>query len=213
MNARTAFCLIALLLAAPALAQNKSSQNRGMLLMPEFAALKNKASASVNVTLGPEIIAMACRFLGGDDPEEAAAKKLCVSLTGIYVRNYQFKTDYAYPKADIDGVRRQLEAPGWSRMVETHNKEESTDVDVFILMEDGKSRGLAVIASQPREFTIVNIVGNIDLEQLHELKGLGVPDLHIEPDKKPDVEESVPAAKPPATATPAPATKQSTPKN
>jgi hypothetical protein len=52
---------------------------------------------------------------------------------------------------------------------------------VFILIERDKAMGLAIIASEPREFTIVNIVGNIDLADLHNLEGkFGVPDLGIE---------------------------------
>ena len=103
--------------------------------MPEFAALADKASESVNVTLDAKLLGMGCRFLNAADPEQAAAKKLCTSLTGIYVRHYTFDDDFAYPKADIDGVRRQLSAPGWSRIVEARSKKENTDVDVFVLIE------------------------------------------------------------------------------
>ena len=74
-------------------------------------------------------------------------------------------------------MRRQLSAPGWSRIVEARSKKENTDVDVFMLIDGGKAQGLAIIASEPREFTIVNIVGSIDLEQLHDLEGkFGVPE-------------------------------------
>ena len=115
------------------------------------------------------------------------------------MRNYTFDNDYAYPKADIDGVRRQLRAPGWSRIVEARSKKENTDVDVFVLIDGGKAQGLAIIASEPREFTIVNIVGSIDLEQLHDLEGkFGVPDLEIESGKKPATPVTAPkeASKP-----------------
>ena len=57
---------------------------------------------------------------------------------------------------------------------------------MFVLVDGDKAQGLAIIASEPREFTIVNIVGNIDLEQLHDLEGnFGVPKLGIEAGKKP----------------------------
>ena len=110
---------------------------------------------------------------------------MCTSLRGIFVRHFTFDSDYAYPKADIDRVRRQLSAPGWSRIVEARSKKENTDVDVFVLIEGDKAQGLSIIASQPREFTIVNIVGNIDLEDLHELEGqFQIPKLEIESEKK-----------------------------
>jgi hypothetical protein len=164
------------LLTGPALAQTK-----GLLRLPEFASLADKASESVNVTLDANLLGMGCRFLDASDPEQASAKKLCTGLTGIYVRSYTFDTDFAYPKADVDGVRRQLSAPGWSRIVEARSRKEQTDVDVFVLIEGGRAKGLAIIASEPREFTIVNIVGSIDLEQLHDLEGkFGVPRLEIE---------------------------------
>ena len=177
-------CLGALLLAGPACAQSKPPL-KGQLMLPEFAALADKASESVNVTLDANLLGMGCRFLSAEDPEEAKAKKLCTSLRGIFVRHFTFDSDYAYPKADIDRVRRQLSAPGWNRIVEARSKKENTDVDVFVLIEGDKAQGLSIIASQPREFTIVNIVGNIDLEDLHELEGqFQIPKLEIESEKK-----------------------------
>jgi hypothetical protein len=154
---------------------------KGLLRLPEFATLADKASESVNVTLDANLLSMGCRFLNAEDPEQADAKKICSSLRGVYVRSFTFDEDFGYPKADVEGVRRQLSAPGWSRIVEARSKKEQTDVDVFILIERDKAMGLAIIASEPREFTIVNIVGNIDLADLHNLEGkFGVPDLGIE---------------------------------
>jgi uncharacterized protein DUF4252 len=185
MNARIVLCLVTLLFAGPLLAQAKGPPPRGQLLLPEMAGLADKASESVTVTLDSQLLGFAARFLNPDVPDEAAAKKIVSSLTGIYVRKFTFDTDYAYPKADIDGIRRQLSAPGWSRIVEARSKKEQTDVDVYLLTDGGKARGLAIIASEPREFAIVNIVGSVNLEDLHELEGkFGVPDLQIESGKK-----------------------------
>ena len=181
MNARVVFTLAALLLAGPA-----SAESKGRLNLPEFAALADKASETVTVTFDAKMLGFAAGWLSSENPEEAAAKKLVSSLTGVYVRHYTFDTDYVYPKADIEGVRRQLNAPGWSRIVEAHSRKENTNVDVFVLIDGEKAQGLAIIASEPREFTIVNIVGNIDLAQLHDLEGnFGVPKLGIEAGKTP----------------------------
>src|SRR5262245_39584604 len=196
MNPRIALCLATLLFAGPALAQSPPA-GKGQLRIPEFAGLADKASESVNVTLDSRLLGMGCRFLDASDPEQAGAKKMCTGLTGIYVRSYTFDTDFAYPKADVDGVRKQLSAPGWSRIVEARSTKANTNVDVFVLIDGDLAQGLAIIASEPREFTIVNIVGSIDLAQLHDLEGnFGVPDLQIE--------TAPPAPKPP----PAPAPKK-----
>jgi hypothetical protein len=185
MNARVLICLGALLLSGTAFAQSRPAPVRGQLLLPDFAALTNKASETMNVTLDHNLLGMVCRFLNGTTPEEIQAKKVCTSLRGVYVRHFTFDTDFAYPKGDIDALRRQLAAPGWSQIVGAKSKKENTDVNVFMLVDGEKASALSIIASQPREFTIVNIVGSIDLEQLHNLKNLGVPDLDIEAARKP----------------------------
>jgi hypothetical protein len=182
MKILIALCFATLACAAPA-----AEQPKGMLRIPEFTALADKASESVNVTLDSQLLGLGCRFLSSEDPEQADVKKLCTSLAGIYVRSYTFDEDFAYPKAEVEGVRRQLSAPGWSRIVEARSNKENTNVDVFVLLDNGKARGLGIIASEPREFTIVNIVGNIDLEQLHSLEGkFSIPNLGIETTKKPE---------------------------
>jgi hypothetical protein len=187
MNSRLwprALMCVGLLLAGSAFAQQRPALLRGQLDLPEFAALADKAVETVNVTLDPNILGMACRFLSSENPEEAKAKRICTSLRGVYVRHFTFDKDFAYPKADIDRIRSQLMRPGWSQLVDAKSKKENTDVKVYMLVDAGKAQGLSIIASQPREFTIVNIVGNIDLEELHDLKNLGVPDLQIESDGK-----------------------------
>jgi len=191
MKILTALCLATLACTAAA-----AEQTKGLLRIPEFAALADKASESVNVTLDSQLLGMGCRFLSSEDPEQADVKKLCTSLSGIYVRSYTFDSDFAYPKADVGGVRRQLSGPGWSRIVEARSHKENTNVDVFVMIDNGKARGLGIIASEPREFTIVNIVGNIDLEQLHSLEGkFSIPNLGIETTKKPEPPKAEPPKK------------------
>ena len=182
-----------------------AAQSRGLIKLPEFPTLADKASESVVVTLDQRLLGLGCKWLSEDDPEEARVKKLCTSLAGIYVRNYTFDADYVYPKADIDAVRRQLNAPGWTRIVEARSKHEQSDVNVFMFVEGNEAHGLAIIASEPREFTLVNIVGSIDLEELHELEGkFGVPELDIERGKESDAPKQLaPKKEAPKKVTPA----------
>jgi hypothetical protein len=94
MNARVLIIFGALLLTGPAFAQSK-----GQLQLPDFTALDDKASESVTVKLDSNLLGLASQWLNSKDPEEAKAKKLVSSLTGIQVRHFTFDTDYAYPKA------------------------------------------------------------------------------------------------------------------
>jgi Domain of unknown function (DUF4252) len=156
------------------------------LVLPDFAALAQKATQAVTITLDPGLLSLAARFLDGNDPQDAATREIIKGLQGIYVRSYTFDRDSAYRQEDIDAVRKQLAAPGWNRLVETHSKRTQANVDIYIMLDNNQAIGLAVIASEARQFTIVNIVGAIDLEKLHKLEGqFGVPKLDIDAPKAP----------------------------
>ena len=171
----------ALLLLSPLL---HAATPEPKLLLPNFDGLAEKASESVTITLDSSLLGMAARFLDPNDPEDAAAKEVLSGLQGIYVKSYTFEDDFAYPKADVDRVRKQLSTPGWSRLVEVRSRKEQANVDIYISVAGNKALGLAIIATQPREFTIVNIVGSVDLDKLHKLEGkFGVPNLELEKDK------------------------------
>jgi hypothetical protein len=157
----------------------------GMLKLPAFSGLEEQASESVTITLDAALLGLAGRFLNAEDPEDAAAKEVIQGLKGVYVRSFTFDSDFVYRKSDVDLVRRQLSAPGWQRLVEVRSRKQNSEVDVYLSMEGDKVRGLAIIASEPRELTIVNIVGSVDLQKLHQLEGrFGVPKLQIEEDGK-----------------------------
>ncbi len=92
------------------------------------------------------------------------------------MRSFEFDSDDAYSRADVESVRSQLSAPGWSPIVQSHKREPQEDVDVYLNMDGDKIRGVAVVSMEPRSFTIVNVVGNIDLEKLAKIEGqLGIP--------------------------------------
>jgi hypothetical protein len=182
MKGGTVKLLLALWLLALSFGRAEAADAR--LTLPDFGALEANASESVNVSLDSSLIGLAARFLDPDNPQDAAVRKAIAGLTGIYVRSFSFDSDFAYPKQDVDRVRKQLSAPGWQQLVQVRSRKERSDVDVYIRVEGDKANGLAIIASEPREFTIVNIVGSIDLQKLHELEGhFGIPQMKLD-DKK-----------------------------
>jgi hypothetical protein len=151
------------------------------LQLPDFDALADKASESVTITLDAALLGIAARFLDPAKPEDAAAKEVIAGLKGIYVRSYKFDDEFAYPQSDVEKVRKQLAGPGWQRLVEVRSRKEQQHVDIYISLDRDRANGLAIIASEPREFTIVNIVGSVDMRKLHELEGhFGIPKLELE---------------------------------
>jgi hypothetical protein len=169
------------------------------LVLPGFDALAAKASDTVNVSLDASLLGLAAGFLDPSDPQDAGAKELVAGLKGIYVRSFTFDHDMSYPAADIEALRRQLAAPGWQPLVKVHKEKERTNVDIYISVDAGKANGLAIIVIEPRELTVVNIVGSIDLQKLRRLEGkFGVPKVPLPPDAP------VPPAVPPVPTPPAP---------
>jgi hypothetical protein len=102
----------------------------------------------------------------------------------VKVRSYKFDADDVYSKADVDAARGQLKGPEWNALVQVHKRDAQEDVDVYVcVQEDGKTCGLAVIATQPREFTVVSIAGSIDIDRLSQLEGeFGIPKLGQNPE-------------------------------
>jgi hypothetical protein len=172
----TRYCsalLSSLLLPALALAGTAPK-----LVIPDFTALAARASESVNISLDAPMLDLAARFLNSDDPRDAAAKEVIKGLQGIYVRSYTFDADFVYKDSDLDAVRNQLSGPAWNRLVQTRSRKTHANVDIYIMVANNKAVALALIASEPREFTNVNIVGAIDLDKLHKLEGqFGIPQL------------------------------------
>jgi hypothetical protein len=156
--------LAALLLPAWGAAQDAK------LNLPEFRSLAGKATESVNISLSPWLLHMAGSFIDDKDEDSVATKHLLAGIKSIDVRSYQFATDNAYSAADIDAVRSQLAGPGWNQVMQVHHRERNEDVDMYVLIENNVTKGFALISSEPREFTIINIVGSINIDDLPKLQ-------------------------------------------
>lgn len=158
------------------------------LKLPDFSALAQKASEDVDISLDTGLLGLAARFMDGDNADERAVKDLLTNLKGIYVRSFEFDSAGQYDRADLDAIRRQFSDPGWNRLVGVRSRREKTDVDVYVWMDGKRPGGIAVLASEPRQLTIVNLIGAIDLDLLRRLDGeLGIPKLDLE--RKKDKEE------------------------
>jgi hypothetical protein len=184
MNTFTRKALLALLPLLALLARAASAAPPAPLQLPNFDSLASKATQSVNITLDSNLLGLAAGFLDSSKPDDAAVKDLIAGLQGVYVRSYTFDKDFAYAPADLDVVRKQLSAPGWQQLVGVRSGKERANVDIYMSVDHGRANGLVVISSEPRQFTIVNIVGSIDLQKLHKLEGkLGIPKLQVQENK------------------------------
>jgi hypothetical protein len=151
---------------------------------PGLDKLAAKASEVVDVNLDGALLKLASGFLSDKDPDEAHAKRLVSGLKGIYVKSFEFDNRDEYKESDIEEFRAQLRGPSWSRIVQTRSKRDHENADVYIKTEGGQIAGLVVVVTDPKELTIVNIVGSIRPEDLRDLGGhMGIPKIDIAPQK------------------------------
>jgi hypothetical protein len=151
------------------------------LKLPDFSQLAAKSSNTVDITLDGSLLALAARFLDGKDEDERAVKEIVTAVKGIYVKSFEFEREGGYSASDLEAIRQQLMAPGWSRLIGVGSRREQSQVDIYLWTEGGKPGGVAILSAEPRELTIVNIIGAIDLEKLRALEGqFGVPRFDLE---------------------------------
>jgi hypothetical protein len=163
--------------SVPTLAQSARIQFTGI------EHLAPKASETVDVNIDERLIQIAAKVLS--DPDDADVRKLVANLKGIYVRNYEFETEGLYTVADVETIRSQVRGPSWSRLVNVNSKKEGT-LEVYLNLEGEKIGGLLVLSTEPKELTVVNIIGPVDLEKLASLEGqFGIPDLDLGTSKPP----------------------------
>lgn len=175
--------LVCALLALPALS---FAADPGRLQLPDFTALSKKAAQSVDISLDPSLLHLASGVISSDDADSAAVNGVIQGIRGIYVRSYTFDKPGEYSQDDVKSVETQLLAPGWQPIVSTHDLKKGDKVDIYILRNGKRTDGLAIIAADPRELTIVNIVGSIDLAKLAHLQGqFGVPKIGLTTDGTP----------------------------
>ncbi len=170
--------LVCALAALPALA---AAADPGRLHLPDFSALSKLATKSVDISLDPSLLRLASGVINDSNGTNGAqVNALIKGLRGIYVRSYTFDRPGEYSEAQVKAVEAQLLAPGWQPIVSTHDLKQGNNVDIYLRRSGDRTDGLAIIAAAPRELTIVNIVGSIDLAKLAQLQGqFGVPRVGI----------------------------------
>ncbi|HVC48522.1 MAG TPA: DUF4252 domain-containing protein [Terracidiphilus sp.] len=164
-----AFALGVAALAVPAFAQN-SPLNIPPQLEKELAA---RASNVTEVTLGKNMLSFAAKFMNGKDKDDAAAQQLIQNLQGIYVRDYEFDKPDQYSLEEVEQLRKSFATSEWSTIVSDREKKTGETTYIMVKTVNGQNDGMFIFSAEPKELSIVLILGPINLDQLGELKGLG----------------------------------------
>ncbi|HWB86382.1 MAG TPA: DUF4252 domain-containing protein [Bryobacteraceae bacterium] len=132
----------------------------------KFDSIAAKASSKSEVDLdGPALQVAAAN---GKQFVPKNLQGALASVKEVHVRNYEFEQPGVYSDQDLEPLRKEVAAAtGWSRVVNVKEKNESTQV--YIHNQDGKVAGILVIAAEPKELTVVQVLGEITMDQLSEL--------------------------------------------
>ena len=177
---KTPLLVLTLFMALPFVVHAQDSR----LQLGSLDHLTGKANQTVDVNIDERLMKLAGKLFNEKDADEEQVKKVIEGLKGIYVKSFEFDNAGEYSAADLETIRTQLRGPGWTRLVNVISKKEG-NVEVYLLFNGEQVGGLAVLYSEEKELTVVNLVGPVNLDKLAELEGqFGVPELGIEKSKK-----------------------------
>jgi Domain of unknown function (DUF4252) len=168
-NTIAALVLVLIGLVVPAVAQNSQLP----LPSPIEKELAAKASNVTEVTLGKNMLAFAAKFMNGKGEDDAATRKLIEGLDGIYVRDYEFDKEGQYSMDDIQKLRSYFETSDWSPIVRERDKKSGESTDVMMKVVNGETHGMFILDVEPKELSIVLILGPVKMEDLSKLGGIG----------------------------------------
>ena len=131
----------------------------------------------VEVNLSPAMLKFAAKIAARQEPEAAELignlKRVHVNVVSLDDSNRQDAVEH------IAGIRRKLEAEGWTKMVTVREKDEGDNVDVHVKQRsDEVIEGLVVtVIDRNGQAVMVNIVGSISADQIAKVAD----NLNIEP--------------------------------
>lgn len=152
MRATTALT-IAMILSAPLAVAQK--------LTIQLDSLAAKAKQKAEVDLDGATLAQAGKL-------DKSLGELAGRVKELHVRHYEFGAAGAYTEQDLEPLHKQTGAgSGWSRVVNVKDKDDH--VEILVQSLDGKPAGFLVIAAEPKELSVVYLVGEVSLDKMSEL--------------------------------------------
>ena len=170
-NRMITYIVAAGLMAAPAL-RALAQDSPLPAPSPIEKELAARASDVTEVTLGKSMLAFAAKIMNGKDEDDVETRKLIEGLQGIYVREYEFDKEGQFSADEVDQLRKYFETSEWSSVVKERERKSGESTDAMMKLEGGESHGIFILSVEPKELTIVLILGPIRTEDLGKLKGI-----------------------------------------
>ena len=168
----------------------------GAQLRMDLDHLEERADEVVTINLDGESLERGRKLLLLKKGVTEPVKSLLGKLKGIYLRRFWFKGKKEYSKEDVSPIHEQVAGPNWVPLIEVKDRSKEQSVGVYSYVENEEVTGFTVVSEDKQEFTVVNIVGPVDLGTLSDLgEGMGIPAMKLATTELPS-EEGLP--RPPA---------------
>lgn len=143
------------------------------LQLANLDRLSEKAARVTDVTLDGALLQFASDIIQkADDGDEDVAqlKSIVKKLKGIYIKSFEFDEASQYTKADVESVRSQLTPPRWTKIVQSIDRRHNEHDEIYLLKNGEKVAGVVILVAEPKELTVVNIVGDVPVEKIAALE-------------------------------------------
>lgn len=157
------------------------AQDPARVQMDHLDRLFPNAVETIDVTVDSGLLRLASKFMQDNKPEQAAVKEILHMIKGVYVKGVEFDQDNQFTTQDVEALRQQLQAPGWSRIVGVRSKRDGENVEVFMMHNGDVIQGIGVLINDPKKLMVVNVVGPLDPEKISQLIGrFGIPNIDLD---------------------------------
>ncbi len=170
--------LVSLVLCFSAL---RGSAQDAKLQLSNLDKLSDKAKRVTDVTLDGSLLQFAVNLIqkiDAEDKEVAQLQSIIKNLKGIYIKSFEFDDASQYSKADVDGIRSQLTAPRWSKIVQSIERRRNEYDEIYVLKNGDHVGGVVILVAEARELTVVNLVGEVPMDKVASLER------HLAPNEK-----------------------------
>jgi hypothetical protein len=143
------------------------------LQLSNLDKLSDKAARVTDVTLDGILLDFAAKIIDkadDGDPDTRQLKDIIKNLKGIYVKSFEFDEASQYSKADVDAILAQLTSPRWTKIVQSIDKRNNEHDEIYLLKVGDRIAGVAILVAEPKELTIVNIVGEVPIDKIAALE-------------------------------------------
>ena len=158
--------LLSATLASAAFAQTSTEEHPGFVDFSRLSGLGD-AEPTVQISLKAPLLTMVTNLLKQED-EQAA--DFISKLMRVNVNVYQSeRLDTQAISASMAVLAGELDAQGWERVVRV--REEEDHVDIYFRLSDSAEMifGIAIMVASREETVLVNIVGDISVQDLSAL--------------------------------------------